>query len=251
MEVRHSLALWRFFSQKPRQEVLWSLVIYRRLLGPYTGILDGAEMALDSDLTAFAPRPDELGREDYVPEAVGGLLDRLRNSAVSRVLSLDPLLHPDLVLRARIPAGPDGLFVHAYEVLRPWPRAHLVCAVQRDSPVSYRASPHEESGCGGTLRLVRQQPAEARYEIEADHAGYVVVKNSYAKGWRAEVDGQPQPVLRINGKHQGVPVPAGRHVVVLRYQSPGLRLGVVASLASLCVCLVLLVRPVLVPAGPD
>jgi hypothetical protein len=249
-EVRHSLALQRFFAGNPRQPVLWSLLIYRRLLGSYTGMLDGAEMALDTDLTGFAPRPDELGRADYVPESVGLLVDRLRDSAVSRVLSLDPLSHPDLALRALAPAGPEGLFVHVYELRDTWPRAYLACTVQPEGagempPVSYQAAPRNEGGCGGSVRSLEQRPAEGRYEVESGRGAYLVVKNSYARGWNAVVDDRAQPVLRINGKYQGVPVPAGRHVVWLRYVAPGLHTGVLFFLAAVCACLVLVARPVL------
>jgi len=251
-EVRHSVALLRFFAQQPRQPVLWSFLIYRRLLGSYTGILDGAEMALDPDLTGFGPRPDELDREDYLPESVDRLLGRLREAAVSRVLSLDPLSHPDLALRARVPAGPPGLFVHVYELLRTLPREYIACAVQPTEagalPLSYRAAPAEGPECGGSVVAADRRPAEARYEVAAGRPAYLVLRNSYARGWRATVDGRRQPVVRVNGKHQGVALPAGRHVVTLRYVPPGLRTGAWLFAVSLLACLVLVTRPTLEPA---
>ncbi|HXY38722.1 MAG TPA: YfhO family protein [Vicinamibacteria bacterium] len=249
-EVRHSLSLQRFFAQEPPQRVLWSFLVYRRLLGSYTGILDGAEMALDPDLTGFAPRPDELSREDYLPESTARLVERLRQSAVSRVLSLDPLFHPDLSLRARVPAGPPGLFVHVYELLRTFPREYVACAVAAAEPgemprVGYRAAPVDGQGCGGSVVALDRRPAESRFVVEAARPAHLVVRNSYARGWRATVDGCPQPVVRINGRHQGVAVPAGRHVVTLRYVPPGLRAGVLLFLASLLASLVLFTRPTL------
>ncbi len=36
----------------------------------------------------------------------------------------------------------------------------------------------------------------------------------------------PAPVLRANGKHRAVAVPAGKHEVVLRYEPPGLAAGI-------------------------
>ncbi len=47
------------------------------------------------------------------------------------------------------------------------------------------------------------------------------------------MDGQAAPVLRANGKHRAVPVPAGRHEVVLRYEPPGLGLGVALTALAL------------------
>jgi len=68
------------------------------------------------DLTSFVPRPPELMPEDYRPDAVARILPRLRNAAVSRVVSLDPVENPDLKPLATIPAGAPGLDIHVYEV---------------------------------------------------------------------------------------------------------------------------------------
>ena len=74
---------------------------------------------------------------------------------------------------------------------------------------------------------------EERFEVETNASGYLVVRDSYARGWRARVDGVPAPVLRANGKHRAVAIPAGKHQVVLRYGAPGLGAGVAVSLVSL------------------
>jgi uncharacterized membrane protein YfhO len=76
-------------------------------------------------------------------------------------------------------------------------------------------------------------PGEERFEVEADGFGYLVSRASYARGWKARVDGKEARVLRANGKHRAVPVPAGRHAVVLRYEPPGLRLGMAITALAL------------------
>ena len=68
------------------------------------------------------------------------------------------------------------------------------------------------------------------------------MRASHARGWRAHVDGVPAPVLRANGKHRAVAVPAGRHEVVLRYEPPGLLAGLALSGLSLLASALLLVR---------
>ena len=40
------------------------------------------------------------------------------------------------------------------------------------------------------------------------------------------------PVLRANGKHRAVPVPAGKHDVVMRYEPPGLWIGIGITLLA-------------------
>lgn len=88
-----------------------------------------------------------------------------------------------------------------------------------------------------SARRTHALPAEESFEVEGDGEGLLVVRSSFARGWRAAVDGRPAEVLRANAKHMAVPVPAGRHRVDLRYVAPGLRAGLavtaVAALATL------------------
>jgi uncharacterized membrane protein YfhO len=71
-----------------------------------------------------------------------------------------------------------------------------------------------------------------RYAVEADGPGYLVMRDSYARGWRAYVDGRAAPVRRANGKHRAVALPAGAHEVTLRYAPPGLWPGMALTLAA-------------------
>lgn len=61
-----------------------------------------------------------------------------------------------------------------------------------------------------------------RIDVEASGEGILVVTDTYDAGWRARVDGKEAPVLRVNIAQRGVPVPAGRHVVELRYAPRGI-----------------------------
>jgi hypothetical protein len=49
-------------------------------------------------------------------------------------------------------------------------------------------------------------------------AGMVVLSDTYYPGWVARVDNQPTPIYEVNGAMRGVMVPAGPHVVTMRYR---------------------------------
>ena len=186
------------------------------------------------------------------------LLPWLRNAAVTRVISLDPLTHADLAPLGTVAPGPPGLLIHLYAVESPWPRTHVACRVieerdperallrpyspgfdpQRDVVLEPgRASvvdgPLAATCTRGQARLTAESAGEEHIEVEANASGYLVVRDSYARGWRARVDGVPAPVLRADGKHRAVVIPAGKHEVVLRYVAPGFAAGVAVSLVSL------------------
>jgi hypothetical protein len=66
-------------------------------------------------------------------------------------------------------------------------------------------------------------------EVRAMAPGLVVFSEAYADGWRAEVDGQPVEILRTDHALRGVPVSAGAHPIVLRYEPASLRIGLWVS----------------------
>jgi hypothetical protein len=227
---------------------LASFYVYRQMLGPYTNILDRLETPEGKDLTGFVPRSPELTPELYSPDAVARLLPWLHNAAVSRVLSLDPLPSPALVPLGVVSVGLD---IHAYAIDAPWPKAFVACRVI-DEPDPERAllRPYgkdfdprrdvslagaEEASCRrGRVLPVVSVHGEERFDVEAEGGdGFLVERASFARGWRALVDGAPAPVLRADGKHRAVRVPAGRHQVVLEYEAPGLALGLAITALSL------------------
>jgi len=68
------------------------------------------------------------------------------------------------------------------------------------------------------------------------------VRSTHARGWRATVDGEPAALLRADGRHRAVAVPAGRHAVTFRYEPPGLWPGVALTLLSATIVLWTFVR---------
>lgn len=59
-------------------------------------------------------------------------------------------------------------------------------------------------------------------QVEANAPAWVVVNEVYAPGWEAEIGGQALPLLRANGLFRAVCVPAGKHVLTLRYRPTAL-----------------------------
>lgn len=57
------------------------------------------------------------------------------------------------------------------------------------------------------------------YSIDAEEACMLFVSNSYNPSWKAELDGEPCPIVPANHAFQGVVVPTpGKHRVVLKYE---------------------------------
>jgi hypothetical protein len=65
--------------------------------------------------------------------------------------------------------------------------------------------------------------------------GLLVLSEVYYPAWKAYVDGEPAPLYRADHLLRAVPVPAGEHVVELRYESQSLRIGMAISLLAYAV----------------
>ncbi len=231
-----------------------SFGLSRRVLNPHTNVLDRVELAEGPDRAAFIPNAPLLAPWDHDPTAVDSILPRLRAEAVARVVSLDPIDHPDLSLRVQLPTGIRDTSVLVYDVAAPWPRAYVACRVRTvlDRAAALRGLTASMGGSGevlleaeddgghanappadcGVARVTSRRvtrPEREDYVVEADGPGYLVTRDSFTPSWRATVDSQPARVLRANGRHRAVPFPSGLHVVVLRYQPPGLIHGLITS----------------------
>jgi uncharacterized membrane protein YfhO len=61
---------------------------------------------------------------------------------------------------------------------------------------------------------------QVRLLVESERPAYLVTSETHYPGWRAYVDGRPQPIYYTNVAFRGFPVPAGRHQVVMRFEAP-------------------------------
>ena len=90
---------------------------------------------------------------------------------------------------------------------------------------------------GGTVRNVRETPNTARVEVETPANAFLFMSVTPHKYWRVTIDGRAvQPVVANIG-FQGVHVPAGRHVVQMRYRNPLFAIGGAISLVTLSLLL--------------
>ena len=69
----------------------------------------------------------------------------------------------------------------------------------------------------------------------------LVVSESYHAGWRATINGSPQPVLRVNGDFLGCLVGPGKATVTLEFHPGSLRHGWTLSVAGLGLTAIFLV----------
>lgn len=143
-----------------------------------------------------------------------------------------------------------------YESASALPRYRLVARIRPANSMTEAAAllgdptfvPEEEAivenlpaqqGSGGTVRVMKE--SRHRVELDTDSAGasYLTTSESHYPGWTAEVDGRPANLYYSNVAFRGLPIPAGRHHVVMAFTTPRLRAGLLLSAAGLAVLMFL------------
>jgi hypothetical protein len=204
-------------------------------------------------------------RQDYhnADLRAGGMNSQLLDLLNVRYLLLDRSLPSDRDDVVSLTTGRKLVFqdklVSVYENPNAFPHAwivHDIVPSTEDASLELVAGGtldlHTTAVIEGTAPLVAPLPDGAvdqatvtkyeanRIEISASSAsdGLLVVSDVYSKGWNAYVDGKRVDILPANYLFRGIPLTAGVHSVVLRYEPTSLRIGVALSALAMLAMLI-------------
>lgn len=94
----------------------------------------------------------------------------------------------------------------------------------------------------GAVRECRIAHDRVGADVELSDPGHLLIVDTFDPNWRAEVDGVRAPVLRANVAFRAVPVPSGRHRVVMRYRPPSIAVGLAVMTVAVATALLVLSR---------
>jgi hypothetical protein len=93
--------------------------------------------------------------------------------------------------------------------------------------VAYLNEPlHLPDPMRGEALIDTEVPTRIAVTAQMETPGLVVLADLWFEGWKAELNGEPVPVLRINYALKGVVVPAGESRLVFSYEPAGFTTGV-------------------------
>jgi hypothetical protein len=116
--------------------------------------------------------------------------------------------------------------------------------LQLDSTAFMDTGPRPEMGGGtGSVTVLAVNNGRLALDVTATSAGILMVSELHHPGWRASINKKAAPVVRADYALIGVPVPAGRHQVILTFEPRSLWLGAAISLAGSVVVVFCLVVP--------
>jgi hypothetical protein len=180
----------------------WTFAVFMETLTPAFNMNAQVRTAYSRDLTMLVPENRVLAPEQVGARAFPAVVERLRAAGVASVLSLDPLSDPSARLEASVaPARIAPLTVHVYRLAEPLPLRAVAA---------------------GRLLASDERPDRLSFVAESERASVLTVRDAWAPGWTATVNGVAAPVLRAEGRYRAIPIPAGTSHVTLAYAPPGL-----------------------------
>ncbi len=224
---------------------VWTAGLWRESLSPF-GNMDVGIPTTGADATALVSTERSLSTGDAMCRDPG-TLQRLRESGVRHVLSVQPFTHEALRLIDVVsPARTAPLSIYVYELENSLPDPALGSS---PDDVDERERGHALDGAGA--RYVDAGAGFVRVAVDTPRDAYLIVRRTNAAGWSATVNGKPAPLLTANGRHQAVAVPSGTSDVALSYRAPNGWLGMALSLFSAAVAAALWLRSSPPPCGPS
>ena len=189
--------------------------------------------------SGYAPLTGPLVRE-YLSEpvlldaAVG--VDRLWFSPIVAEVDRNSACLAELrSVAARM--GSPPLVIHRRDVME---------AAAGDSPAVCRQAianlPVAERLRGGMVQVERYTPERLQLRVRVEQAGWLLVTDSWARGWTAIVNGQPAEVVGANFLFRGVRVGPGTNRIDFRYRPFGYPWLLVLSWGTLALVLAATLR---------
>ncbi len=125
----------------------------------------------------------------------------------------------------------------AFERLRN-PAFDLRTTALLSEPSPVEAAPIDSTSTA-TVALARFGPREIVWQVETDRPRLLVVDEIYyPAGWHASIGSEPVPILRADYLLRAVPIPAGSHILTMRFDPPRHALGIrISTLATALVYL--------------
>jgi hypothetical protein len=198
--VETSPAFHAGLAARGNDHEVWSFAVMLETLSPAFNVPLRVPTALSPDLTMLVPTERILSPEEGSCAALAPLLTRLRDAGITIVLSLDALGHPDLAPLFRLtPERIRPVAVHAYALAN--------------------AAPLVEVQGNGTVSGRLETANRLELEVTATQATKLVVRDAWAPGWTARLDGVLTPLP--GARHLQLAVPPGRHQVRFDFTPPG------------------------------
>ena len=152
------------------------------------------------------------------------------------------------------PAGSTLVRTIGDEVLFHVPRSGIATL----TPLGADGSLPSIEAPGTPVPVTRPDPASLDVRTSADRTGVLRLRLTNLPGWKATIDGRPLALVPFAGSMLQARIPAGNHLIVLRYWPSALTVGIIVAASSAAILILAVVverrrsrRPAVDPSSPS
>ncbi|MDT0632974.1 hypothetical protein [Rubrivirga litoralis] len=231
VEAAGGAGRFRVLPPNPTQNAVPSY--FYESVGGYHGakltlIQDYFDRLLPDDETGLNPNALRLLSTRYVvaPGVPPGLDPVFQDPQTGLVVSEDSTALPRAFLADEVRVVPDeDVLVAAIRDPAFDPRETALLAAPPPGGAAAWSGAAPDSGAA-SVELQRFEPDEIVWRVRTDRPRLLVASEVYyPAGWTVTVGSEPAPILRTDFLLRGVPVPAGEHIVTMRYVPETKRTG--------------------------
>lgn len=92
------------------------------------------------------------------------------------------------------------------------------------------------------LKNIKMKRNVLKGDINLDKDGIILLTIPYDKGWQIYVDGEKVKYYKVANEFIGIKVSLGKHKIYMKYYPRGLALGIIISISTLIVSIILINR---------
>jgi multisubunit Na+/H+ antiporter MnhG subunit len=238
-------------------DALWYMLFLKNAGFPYFGMTQGALYAFDLMLDQTQTWEMNALREGYLRRPLDQRVQLMQRLGVRFLISGNNYVHPGLAVVQAESLAPGCIF-KVYRVAGARDRLAFYPAVAADASPDPAAAidrlvslPPDQVLMEGsvlppdfgrlrsggtpdtaTLSSIDYESSRVTVEINCPTPGVLVLRDGFAPGWSAVVDGKPAPVHRTDAFFLGIALPPGNHRVEFRYRPMALPWLLLVSLAA-------------------
>ena len=200
-----------------------------------------------------------IGRYDEITDPETGIINQNINflalTNVKYLISAIEIKHPYF---ERLPSPetvyfyqnkaflPRFFFSHAYEVIKEPGEIIKRISFLKPEELSSQIFLEEKPGftplptprpLNETVTVQEYTANRISLNVELTTPGFLVMSEVYYPAWEAEVDGQPTKILRANYFMRALPLSAGRHQIIMRFNPRTMKIGLFVTIGSSIICL--------------
>lgn len=89
-----------------------------------------------------------------------------------------------------------------------------------------------------SLKEIAVSTNKVECRIDLDRRKMICVAVPFSSGWTAYIDGNETDIYRVNDMFMGIEVSEGKHNIVLKYATPGIKMGIIVSLLFIVIVVI-------------